>query len=137
MGNRDETGVGYKRPPKKHQFKKGQKPPPRKGKKPAPEDAASLLWRVLQEPRRVEINGETRWVTCSELVAEKAFEAAERGNKVINRLITPLLLPSGDDSEQLLAEIITEPDGKGASVQTYFVEPGYDYVDGNIVKRKL
>src|SRR3954447_16775506 len=94
--------VGYKRPPIEHQFRKGQKPPPRKKKPVAELDATMLFWKVLQEPRRAKINGKASWVTSAELIVRCAYTQAEKGSSTLQRLLNELLLNgdaegSGDD----------------------------------------
>lgn len=83
--------VGYKRPPVEHQFKKGQKPPPRKPKaKAEKESSRELLERLLNEPRRVVIDGKPAWRTTATLVMHRAYEAAEQGNHTLQRLLSEL-----------------------------------------------
>jgi hypothetical protein len=85
------TDVGYKRPPPEHQFKPGQKPPPRKPKSTAKrESARDLLNRLLNEPRRVLMDGKAVWRTTADLLVHKAYEAAEQGSPTIGRLLSDL-----------------------------------------------
>jgi hypothetical protein len=95
--------VGYKRPPKEHQFKKGQRPPPRK-KAAMQEKPFGLYWRVLQEPRRAVINGKAHWGTTAELLARRALmeSVKENGSSTVRRLLHELLLeqPTGSDDEE-------------------------------------
>jgi hypothetical protein len=86
------SDVGYKRPPKEHQFKKGQKPPPRRKKDSPAINEVHLFWRVLQEPRRAKINGKPKWVTATELIVRRAFIEAEKGSSTVQRLLNQLLL---------------------------------------------
>jgi hypothetical protein len=90
---------GYKTPPFERRFKKGQKPPPRK-KKPAPDISnKEIFWRVLQERRRVEIEGKVLWLTNAELIARRAFLEADKGSAVLGRLLNQLLLGAGDPED--------------------------------------
>jgi hypothetical protein len=73
------TDVGYKRPPVEKQFKKGQKPPPRKKRVAKPLSTREILMKVLREERRVTRNGKATWVTNAELLMEIAFQLPRRG----------------------------------------------------------
>jgi len=91
--------VGYKRPPVETRFKKGQKPPPRK-KKVAPKFSAhDLLWNVLHDTRRVNHNGEIRWLTNAELIVRQAMLEAEKGSSILHRLLARFWLYAEDGSE--------------------------------------
>jgi hypothetical protein len=86
------TDVGYKRPPVETQFKKGQKPPPRKKSVPKPLSTREILTKVLREERRVTRNGKAAWVTNAELLMEIAFQLAEKGNASLSRALTGALI---------------------------------------------
>lgn len=93
--------VGYKRPPKKHRFKKGQNPPPRKRERAAKsESPRKLLARLLAEPRRGQVGRRVLWFSTGELLVRKAFEVAER-SPTIHRLLVDL---------QFQAEPVGEPE---------------------------
>jgi hypothetical protein len=93
------TDVGYKRPPVETRFKKGQKPPARK-KKAAPEFSAhDLLWKVLHDTRRVNHNGEIRWLTNAELIVRAAMLEAEKGSSTLHRLLARFWLYAEDGAE--------------------------------------
>jgi hypothetical protein len=78
--------VGYKRPPVEHQFKPGQKPPPRKPKPPPPANARDMLWRLLQAERRVSTHGKVQWMTTAQMIVMQAHSLAEKGNAPCQRL---------------------------------------------------
>lgn len=112
------SDVGYKRPPREHQFKKGQKRPPRK-----PKEAASaavplseILRKVLHERRRVERDGKVSWATGAELVIRRAYLEAERGKAILRRELARLLLSleEGTAAEQGLL-VITDPTSEAAT----------------------
>ncbi|NTZ43288.1 hypothetical protein G7A66_09355 [Altererythrobacter sp. SALINAS58] len=88
------TDVGYKRPPREHQFKKGQKPPPRRRKEKSADSLrpSELLWGILQEERRVTQGGKVRWMSNSELLMHRAHELAQKGNPTIRRLLLDLMM---------------------------------------------
>lgn len=94
------TDVGYKRPPAEHQFKKGERPPPRKKKKQQELSPQELLWRILQEERRVTINGTVQWLRASEIIMKKAFLLAEAGSSTIDRILGELLMRVGNGNER-------------------------------------
>lgn len=87
------TDVGYKRPPVEHQFRKGQKPPPRKAKETSAKlSPIEILWHILKDCRPVVRKGKRVWISNTELILHKAFELAERGNPTMQRAVTALLL---------------------------------------------
>jgi hypothetical protein len=90
-----EYRVGYKRPPLETRFKKGQKRPRRKEKVVQNFSPKDLFWSVLQERRRVIINGKATWPTNAELIARRALLEAEKGSPVLMRLSNELLLGAG------------------------------------------
>jgi hypothetical protein len=118
MDSRKEEGVsrpkrsdvGYKRPPVETRFQKGQKPPPRKKKVQAGISAKEVLWKVLQERRRVIIEGKAVWLTNAELICRRAFLEAERGSPVLGRLLNQLLMQADEPDREEMPEIIIVPD---------------------------
>jgi hypothetical protein len=88
--------VGYKRPPAEHQFKAGQKPPPRKPKPPPPANGREMLWGLLQEQRRVTTNGKTQWMTVAQIIMMQAHSLAENGNAACQRLLASLMLSTSE-----------------------------------------
>ena len=112
------SDVGYGRPPAEHQFKKGQKPPPRKRRKKPQESAQVVLWRILKELKRVEINGKPMWLPMSEIIMRKAFMLADEGHPSIQRLLTDIALANAEDDEEAQPRIETNPDHEEASVWT-------------------
>ena len=107
------SDVGYKRPPIETRFKKGQKRPPRKKKVVAQLSARDLFWKVLQERRRVVIDGKPLWLSNTDLIARRAFLEAEKGSPVLSRLLNQLLLAAETPADDELPEIICEPDYEG------------------------
>lgn len=95
--------VGYCRPPVEHQFKPGQKRPPRKAKAKEKTSKSPLeaLWRVLHERRRLVVNGKAVWMSNAELILRKGFEFAEKDdNPTISSLMAHLMLV-GEDPRDL------------------------------------
>ena len=89
-GASNEPGyrVGYKRPPAEHRFKKGGRPPPRKPKPdPGEQTPGRILWRVLQEERRITVGGNVQWVSNAQLIVRRAFELTNKGNREVAGLV--------------------------------------------------
>ena len=86
------TDVGYKRPPVEHQFKPGQKPPPRKKRADKPQSRTALLVSILGEVQRVEIGGKVRWCTKAQLLLMVAFQLAEKGSPTLSRALLDYLM---------------------------------------------
>lgn len=113
--------VGYKRPPVEHQFKRGQKPPPRKKHTRKPATATQLLTKILGEERRLKRGTKAGWYTNGFLLMEVAFQLAEKGNSTVLRLLTDYMM-AGDGPEALNDQPRMEYDPDGESgVQTYVV----------------
>ena len=102
--------VGYRRPPREHQFKKGHKPPPRKKKGQAAEVRMDqILRKVLHEPRRILISGKPKWVSGAELVILQAYQQAEKGNRMLRRELAKLLLSLDARASHDGPEVVTDP----------------------------
>jgi hypothetical protein len=103
--------VGYKRPPREHQFRKGQRPPPRK-KKAVPDDVpiSEILRKVLHEPRRATINGKAVWESSAELVIRKAYQEAEKGKAMLRRELARLLLSLESGTGEDPLQVVVDPD---------------------------
>jgi hypothetical protein len=86
------TDVGYGRPPPETRFKPENKPAPRKKKAARSLSRRELFWTILQEQRRVVIDGKPKWMRTAEILVNKAFHLADAGNPTLNRLIGELLL---------------------------------------------
>lgn len=113
--------VGYKRPPVEHQFKPGQKPPPRKKHVQKPATVFQLLAKILSEERRLKRGTKAGWYTNAFLLIEVAFQLAEKGNSAVSRLLAEYMI-AGDKPEALSdqPELVHDPDGE-AGVRTYVV----------------
>jgi hypothetical protein len=99
--SRTEYEVGYKKPPPGTRFSKDRQPERPKKKKPDDRSIKDLLWRLLQEERRVTIDGKVVWRTNAWLVSHRAMQEAEKGSSVLMRLCNELMLgPGGPDEEE-------------------------------------
>jgi hypothetical protein len=104
------TDVGYKRPPREHQFKKDGKPPPRKTKDPLREIPMSeTLRKVLDEPRRVVVAGKVRWLTTADLVLMRAWQEAEKGSPSLRREMMRLSLSAEAPALEQAPLVVTDP----------------------------
>ncbi len=107
------TDVGYGRPPVEWQFKKGQKPPPRRKRSVEELSFADLFWQILQERRKTMLKGRPAWSTNAELIVRRAYMEAEKGSAVLNRLLHQLLLDTEPERENDMPEIILDPRPRG------------------------
>lgn len=104
--NEPSYQVGYKRPPQEHRFKKGGRPPPRKPKPdPREETPGDILWRVLQEQRRITNGQKVQWVSNAQLIVRRAFELTNKGNNALGRLLIGLTMAG----EKVGADDYVEP----------------------------
>jgi hypothetical protein len=92
-----EDKVGYKRPPKKHQFQRGQPSPNPKGRPRKNKGFQALLLEQLNKKVTVSVNGRKRKVTLNEVILQQLMKRAAAGDldaiKLIiklNQEITPL-----------------------------------------------
>lgn len=116
--------VGYCRPPVEHQFKPGQKPPPRKAKPKKEQFKSSLeaLWKVLHEQRRLMVNGKVVWMSNAELIVRKAFKCAEKDDSpTISSLVGELMLVGDNQTLETPDQTLMDPDATPGS-NTYLVE---------------
>lgn len=111
--------VGYKRPPKEHQFKPGQKPPPRKKRKQPVEGEmpSDILWKLLHEQRRIASGGKVTWISGAELIFRRAFTLAEEGNATMGRLVVELVLAGEKAPEEAPERFVFDPDGPNQYLQ--------------------
>jgi hypothetical protein len=102
--------IGYKRPPKHTQFKKGQSGNPRgrPRKKPEMPDARASLANALNERVAVNDNGKTRHLTKLDLLMLQAVNKAVTGNPGPMRLLFPILVKLSEASNPKAAE---QPNG--------------------------
>ena len=87
MSNADQTpdqdAVGYRRPPKAHQFKKGQpsaNPNGRRGASKPPPDENDVICRVLSRKVKLTLNGRSEEITVDEAIAAKLAQLAMQGD---------------------------------------------------------
>jgi hypothetical protein len=78
-GSRDDDAVGYGRPPKAHQFKKGQSGNP-KGRPPASRNLHTAFEEALNSMVTLRENGEARRVPASEALALALLRGGLKGD---------------------------------------------------------
>lgn len=82
----EDYKVGYGRPPKKSQFRKGQSGNP-KGRPKGAKGFAATMQRQLARKVPVRQGNQTVWMTVEEALSSRALELASKGNIAALRLV--------------------------------------------------
>ncbi|MGO9390502.1 DUF5681 domain-containing protein [Rhodoblastus sp.] len=90
----EDYAVGYGRPPKDHQFKKGRSGNPA-GRPKRKDEGRLKMIDVLMEPRAAKINGKTRRMPAGELLFRAQMEKAFQGNSPATKMLLDLMLKWG------------------------------------------
>jgi hypothetical protein len=77
--NRPIESIGYGRPPKKHQFKRGQSGNPR-GRPKGRKNELTIWTELLDRKVKVRERGRERWITMLEALLRRFLEDALKGN---------------------------------------------------------
>lgn len=93
--------VGFAKPPKEHQFKPG-KSGNRKGRPPGSVKLATIMSKIVQEPRAVSIGGRKTSMSTFEVMIRKTAEKAVGGDTKAFNSIVDLL---SQHNPELLAEV--------------------------------
>ena len=127
--------VGYAKPPKQTQFKKGQSGNP-KGRPPGfigpPATPSDAYVRVLSKPIRVQLDGKTRNISMLEALIRKQVQIALKEDGKYSYLALRDVLTRGFDWEKEAGEISVEKlqfiiDTKIKQLQTELgIEPGVE-----------
>lgn len=88
------TTVGYKRPPKHHQFKKGHSGN-RKGRPRGTKNLTALLTDILEENVGVSVSGQATRMTLKEALVSSALNRALKGDKAATDFILLLAEKTG------------------------------------------
>ena len=102
--------IGYKRPPKSTQFKKGRSGNPKgrpKGSRSLKNDLTNLMGKRI----RIREDGEQRQVSGQELMLLKLFEKAAKGDTKASAQIFGMLMKfDAAEPPQTEPEVVTERD---------------------------
>jgi hypothetical protein len=77
--SRDKYPIGYKKPPKEHQFRKDHQPV-RRGRTKKPKSGGTDVAALLSEPLPARIGGVVRQITAFEIGLRQMVRAALKGN---------------------------------------------------------
>ena len=95
----DDDEVGYGKPPKRNQFKKGQSGNP-KGRQKGAQNLKTVLWNELNEKVVISENGETKTVTKLEAVVKSLTAKAAQGDpRAALKLLTLFQRIVGEEAE--------------------------------------
>lgn len=81
----DGQPVGYKHPPKKHQFQKNQPKPPGSGRKAGQKNTKSIIEDLLDRSMTITENGRQRRVSTREALLMKALNTALTSGKIADQ----------------------------------------------------
>jgi hypothetical protein len=92
MSNDDEYKVGYGKPPKHSQFKKGQSGNPRgRRKAPRPLDFPALLKKSMTKRVKVRVGGDVAYFSKLEAAAEQLANKLASGDLRTIKMVLPIL----------------------------------------------
>lgn len=84
--SRNEDDVGYGRPPRHHQFKKGRSGNP-SGRAKGSKNLASLLTALLNKRVKISENGQTKTIPLSEVLVRQLVNGALAGDPRLIQLL--------------------------------------------------
>ncbi|HXC33806.1 MAG TPA: DUF5681 domain-containing protein [Verrucomicrobiae bacterium] len=108
---RDDFEVGFGKPPKRTQFRKGASGNPQ-GRPKGSRNVGTVLAKILQEKTIVNENGKRKGMTKFDAVIRQLVNKALRGDMVASRLLFSLASSTEVQSTDLPARQLTEPDFK-------------------------
>lgn len=134
MGKDKDLEMGYKKPPKHTQFKKGQSGNP-KGRPKGRKNTSTIVNKVLNQKVMISVNGKPRSVSYTEALiqkmAAKGLSGATRDQKAMLDLINeyePELLKEAELPHGITVRYVL-PDGKTVE--------DYDSVDSRQPRAKI
>lgn len=105
----DEYRVGYKRPPRDSQFRKGGTKPAGSGRRKGVKPLHKLIDEILQEKRPAKIRGKVENRTSIELMLRSAMEQAMQGGvrdkEVFLRMLDKLCPGSNNQAPIIIQSI--------------------------------
>ena len=110
----DEYTVGYKRPPREHQFTKGGTKPAGSGRRKGVKPLHDLIDEIFQEERSAKIRGKIESRTTIELLlrlaTEQSLQGGVRDKEVFFRMIDKLC-PGSNDQAPIIVRSIPGDEG--------------------------
>jgi hypothetical protein len=86
-GRSDDYEVGYKRPPERTRWKKGQSGNPRRRNLSPPEGTVATIDRLLLAPMQITVNGEPKKATALEAIVFQLLQKAMAGSARAGRAL--------------------------------------------------
>jgi hypothetical protein len=105
------TGVGYRKPPKRTQFPKGVSGNPA-GRPAGKRNLATVLQETLNQPVVVIEDGEKKTVTKMEAAIKRMVDKATAGDMHAFRVLSALMLSSEESANGLSTSELAESDQK-------------------------
>ena len=106
-----KVGVGYKQPPERTRWKKGQSGNPRARKKPFKKGVIETIDSLLRKPLTITIDGSIRKITALEAIVLQLWSKAASGDKQASAvLLRYRQLDMPDDKDRLIRIIGGLPD---------------------------
>ena len=103
--------VGYKKPPKEHQFKPGKSGNP-KGRSKLVKDFKTDLAEELQEKISINESGKSKVTTKQRAFIKKVIASALNGNACSIRILTQMIASYAKDLEQTVPEELSAEDNE-------------------------
>ena len=108
----DDGKVGYRRPPRQHQFKPGQSGNPR-GRSKGAKGLKSELLAEINEQVTITVNGKPRKIRTLRLILKALSAKAAKGNvAAADKLLTLVIEAFGLEDERTAAKQLSDTDRK-------------------------
>ena len=107
MSKKDRTyEIGYCKPPKSRQFRKGTSGNPAGRSKERPKTFRQAFEKELRKKIQLKEGGKSRWMTMIDLIAKQYAVKAVNGDTKAARLIMDLMRESGSEQSDHLSPIV-------------------------------